>query len=151
MNWSFVGKTARLCIVSFFVVVLGLSLVTVSLVTVGPGLLLGLFLTLGSQRTVFERAASPDGWHEARVQFDDGGAISPFDRVVFVKSSWNPSDAPLLSCRAFWADGEAVVHLRWLNSHELLIQHGFPPHAIEAVTANCGSIQITTQSLPLSH
>jgi len=145
MKWSFVGKTVRFCAVCLLVFGVGFFVVTI-----GPGLLLGLLLTLGSERTVFERATSPDGWHEARVQFDDGGAISPFDRLVFVKSSWNPSDAPPLSCRAFWADGEAVVHLRWLNNHELLIEHGFPSRAIEAVTTNCGSIQITTQSLSLA-
>jgi len=139
MKWSFVGKIVVAGAVCFFVLLLG------------PGLLLGLFLLFGSQRTIFERATSPDGWHEARVQFDDAGAISSFDRMVFVKSRWNPSDQPLLSCRAFWAEGEAVVHLRWLNSHELLIQHGFPPRAIQAVNTNCGSIQITTQPLQLAN
>jgi hypothetical protein len=117
----------------------------------GPGSLLGFFLIFGSQRTIFERALSPDALHEARVQFDDAGALSTFDRMVFLKSRWNPSDAPLLSCRAFWAEGVGIVHLRWLNRHELLIQHDFPPRAVKAVSAGCGSIQIATRSLQLDH
>jgi len=74
--------------------------------------LLSGLLIAGSERTIYERATTPDGWHDARVRFDDGGAISSFSRVVFVKHHWNGSDEPLLSCRAFWGHGEPAVYLR---------------------------------------
>nr|NUR36664.1 hypothetical protein [Sphingomonas sp.] len=113
-----------------------------------PGILLGAMLTVGSQRTIYERAKSPDGWHEARVQFDDAGAVSGFSRLVFVKHSWNASDEPLLSCRAFWGDGEAKVHLRWLNSSTLVIEHHFAPSNVEAVASNCGAVRIIARPEP---
>jgi hypothetical protein len=113
---------------------------------IGPALLFGLLLTAGTQRTVFERSLSPDGWTEARVQFDDAGAVSTFSRLVFVKSRWNPSDQPLLSCRAFFAQGEEAVHLRWSNRQTLLIQHGFSPQAVQAVAPNCGKIRIIVEA-----
>lgn len=111
-------------------------------VFLAPATLLMLAITFGSQRTVFERAISPGGWREARVQFDDAGAISGFSRLVFVKPRWNVSDAPLLSCRAFWADGEAAVHLRWLDDRTLLIEEGFEPASIQAVANHCGSVRL---------
>ena len=105
--------------------VAGAALVVVVVVVLVPGLLLGGLLVLGSVRTIYERAGSSNGWNEARVQFDDGGAVSSFSRLVFVKSRLNPSDEPLLSCRAFWGEGEAAVHLRWLDEQRLLIRHAF--------------------------
>lgn len=122
----------------------------VFLVFVGPGLLLGGMLIAGSERMIYERATSPDGWHDARVQFDDGGAVSSFSRLVFVKHHWNRSDAPLASCRAFWGEGEATVHLRWLDNGTLLIQHAFPANDVEAVADHCGPIRIVIQG-PLAH
>ena len=118
------------------------------LVVLVPGLVLGGLLIAGSERTIFERTTSPDGWHDARVQFDDGGALSSFSRLVFVKHHWNRSDEPLLSCRAFWGDGEAAVHLRWLNSSTLLIRHSFPASDVQAMADHCGSIRIIVQRLP---
>ena len=115
------------------------------MVVFGPGLLLGGLLIAGSERTIFERATSPDGWHDARVQFDDGGAISSFSLLVFVKRRCNPSDQPLLSCRAFWGEGEEAVHLRWLNSSTLLIRHAFRPADVQATADHCGPIQIIIQ------
>ena len=112
------------------------------------GLLLGVLLIAGSERTVYERAKSPDGWHEARVQFDDAGAVSRFARLVFIKHSWNLSDEPLLSCRAFWGDGEAEVHLKWLDDSTLLIEHHFAPNSIESVARNCGPVKIITRAVP---
>jgi hypothetical protein len=123
------------------------ALIAVVVVVLGPGLLLGAALIFGSVRTISERASSLDGWNEARVQFDDGGAVSTFDRLVFVKSRWNPSDEPLLSCRAFWGEGEAAVHLRWLNNTTLLIQHGFAADEVQAVAAHCGDVRIVVQQL----
>jgi len=99
-------------------------------------------MNAGSARTVYQRTVSPDGWNEARVQFDDAGALSDFSRLVFVKPRWNYSDEPLLSCRAFWGEGEQLVQVRWLNSHTLLIAHKFPEQDVRAVSANCGSIRI---------
>lgn len=127
--------------------VAGAALVGVVVVVLGPYLLLAGALILGSVRTIFERAGSPDGWNEARVQFDDAGAVSSFSRLVFVKSRWNPSDEPLLSCRAFWGDGEAAVHLRWLNDRTLLIQHAFTADDVKAVAANCGQVRILVQKI----
>ena len=121
-----------------------LGLIGLAIVVV-PGLLLGGLLIAGSERTIYERATSPDGWHDARVQFDDGGAISSFARVVFIKHHWNRSDTPLLSCRAFWGRGEEAVHLRWLDSSTLLIRHAFPAADVEAAASNCGPVRIVLQ------
>jgi len=112
-----------------------------------PGLVLGLMLVAGSERTIYKRAKSPDGWHEARVQFDDGGAISGFERLVFVKHAWNRSDAPLLSCRAFWGHGQAKIDLRWIDSSTLLIRHHVAPKNVAAVVKRCGSIKISTEAV----
>lgn len=125
---------------------LGAIALALGLTVVLPGVLLGVALIAGSQRTVFERAESPDGQKEARVQFDDAGAISSVDRIVFVKDRWNPSDEPLFSCRAFWADGENAIHLRWADNRTLEIRHGFPSTAIEAQAARCGSVRIIALS-----
>jgi hypothetical protein len=114
-------------------------------VMLAPVLLLGGLLIAGSERTIYERIVSPDGRHDARVQFDNGGAVSSFSRLVFVKHRWNRSDEPLLSCRAFWGDGEAAVHLRWLDSSTLLIRHSFPADAVEASADHCGPIRIVVQ------
>jgi hypothetical protein len=119
----------------------------VALVFLGPGLLLGSFLVAGSARSIYQRASSPDRWHEARVQFDDGGAVSRFSRLVFVKHSWNVSDEPLLSCRAFWGDGEAEVTLQWLDNNTLLVRHHFAPQNVEATARNCGSVRIVVQAV----
>lgn len=127
---------------------IALALFSIGLVIISPGLLLGIALSLGEQRTVFERSVSPNDQREARVQFDDGGAISGFDRIVFIKSRWNPSDEPLLSCRAFWADGEAAVHLRWLNDQTLEVQHAFRPEDIRAEASHCGHVRVVIRSMP---
>ena len=118
-----------------------------AIVVLAPALLLGGLLVAGSERTIFARAQSPDGWHEARVQFDDGGAMSGFSRLVFVKPSWNKSDAPLLSCRAFWGDGQAKVRLSWVNSSTLLIEHHFAQENVEATAENCGSVRIVAKAV----
>jgi hypothetical protein len=102
----------------------------------------------GSERNIFQREKSPDGWHEARVQFDDAGAVSGFSRLVFIKHTWNSSDEPLMSCRAFWGDGEADVKLAWIDSSTLLIQHHFAPQNVEAVAKNCGPVRIIAKSVP---
>ena len=47
--------------------------------------LVGVILFTG-ERTIYQRASSPDGWREARVQFDDAGAVDGFSRLVFVKT-----------------------------------------------------------------
>lgn len=103
-------------------VLLGLGLLVLV-----PGLGLGLLLIAGSERTIYKRATSPDRWNEARVQFDDAGAISGFERLVFVKHAWNPSDAPLLSCRALWGHGQAKIDVHWIDSSTLLIRHHVSP------------------------
>lgn len=122
-------------------------LVLLGLVVISPGLLLGAMLIAGSERTVYERVKSPDGRYEARVQFDDGGAISGFERVVLVKRVWNPSDAPLLSCRAFWGHGQARVDLHWLDPSTLLVRHHFAPENIADVVTHCGSTKILTKAV----
>ena len=116
------------------------------LVIVGPGLLLGGMLIAGSERTIYQREKSPNGWREARVQFDDGGAISSFSRLVFVKPSWNFSDQPLLSCRAFFGDGEAKVRVVWKDNNTLLIAHHFAPDRVQDAAQNCGSVRIIVQA-----
>jgi hypothetical protein len=122
---------------------LGCSVLAITLL---PGLALGLALAAGSHRTVYERANSPDDWHQARVQFDDAGAVSSYARLVFVKHTWNLSDEPLLSCRAFWANGEAKVRLSWIDSSTLLIEHHFAPNDVKAVASHCGPVRIITRA-----
>ena len=122
------------------------------MIFVGPGLLLGGLLIAGSQRTISQRTTSPDGWHEARVQFDDGGAISGFERLVFVKHSWNLSDEPLLSCRPFWGHGQAKIRLIWANSTTLIIEHHIAPTNVAASLPNCGPIKIVPRpTLPFEN
>ena len=111
------------------------------------GLLLGGMLILASERNVYERVKSPDGWHEARVQFDDGGAVSSFERLVFVKGRFNPSDEPLASCRAFLGHGEAKISLSWQNNNMLLIQHHVAPENVADVATNCGSVRIVARGV----
>ena len=82
------------------------------------------------------------------MQFDDGGALSGFERLVFIKGWWNPSDAPLLSCRAFWGHGQAEIKLRWKDTTTLVIEHHVAPENVADVATNCGSIRIETQPTP---
>jgi hypothetical protein len=138
MNGKLIGKIAG---------GVGCLAIVALLILLGPGILLGIALSAGAERTIYERAVSPDGWHDARVQFDDAGAVSSFSRLVFVKHHWNRSDDPLLSCRAFWADGEAPVHLRWLDNRTLLIQHGFSAGDVQATADHCGTVRIEIESL----
>jgi hypothetical protein len=123
----------------------GFILLLFGFIVVSPGLLLGLMLIAGSERTIYQRVKSPDGWSQARVQFDDAGAISSFERVVFVKHAWNPSDAPLLSCRAFWGHGQAKVELRWTDSSTLVVRHHVAPKNIADVSRHCGATRIVTE------
>jgi hypothetical protein len=104
-------------------------------------------LVAGSQRTIYARAVSPDGAREARVQFDDAGAATAYQRIVFVKRRWIPSDSPWLSCEAFAAQGEAAVQLRWRDDRTLLIQHGFAPAAVYGVASHCGPVRIVVQAV----
>ncbi len=107
----------------------------------------GSLFSAGSVRTIYERASSPDGAYEARVQFDDGGAVSRFSRLVFIKPHTLSSDEPSLSCRAFWGDGQAAVHLRWLGDRILVIHHAFPTNAITAQTASCEGVRIVVRQI----
>lgn len=125
----------------------GCLILFVAFLLISPGLFLGAMLIAGSERTIYERVESPDGSHEARVQFDDGGALSGFERLVFVKSTWNPSDEPLLSCRAFWGHGQADINLRWLDDSTLLVEHHVAPDNVAHVATECGSVRIATMAV----
>ena len=120
----------------------GCVLLSVVIVILLPVLLLGGALIAGSERSVFQRVKSPDGWQEARVQFDDGGAVSGFERLVLVKNAWNPSDSPMLSCRAFWGHGEAQIDLKWQDSSTLVVAHHVAPKNVADYATNCGSVKI---------
>ena len=124
-------------------VVLGI-VALVLLVPILGGLMLGVGLSIGSKRTVYERSLSPNGNREARVQFDDCGAACGFDRIVFVKRSWL-NDQPLLSCRAFLAEGEEPITLTWIDNQHLVIRHGFRPQDITAVASHCCDVTIDVQ------
>jgi hypothetical protein len=125
----------------------GCLILSAGFVLISPGLFLGAMLIAGSERTIYERAESPNGSHEARVQFDDGGALSGFERLVFVKSTWNPSDAPLLSCRAFWGHGQADIDLSWQDETTLVIEHHVAPDNVAHFESNCGSVRIVTSAV----
>ena len=122
--------------------------VALALVVFVPLVGLAILFSGGSERTIYQREKSPDGWHEARVQFDDAGAVSGFSRLVFVKHAWNGSDDPLLSCRAFWGEGQSDVNLSWIDSRTLLIRHHFAPQNVEAVAKNCGPVRIIAKPVP---
>lgn len=128
-------------------IIIGL-LIALILLIVGFLVAMTMLFSGWSQRTIYQRAKSPDGWHEARVQFDDAGALSDFSRLVFVKHTWNGGDEPLMSCRAFWGNGEADVKLSWADNNTLVIRHHFAPQNVEAVAKNCGSVRIVAQSVP---
>ena len=125
----------------------GCLILLVGFILISPGLLLGAMLIAGSERTIYAREVSPGGSHEARVQFDDGGAVSGFERLVFVKSTWNPSDKPLLSCRAFWGHGQADIDLRWRDDSTLIVEHHVAPDNVVRVASKCGSVRIVTVAI----
>ncbi|AWW74674.1 hypothetical protein CD351_09590 [Erythrobacter sp. KY5] len=119
----------------------------VGLILITPGLFLGALLIANAETTVYERTKSPDGGREARVQFTDAGAISRFERFVFVKSNWVPSDSAWFSCRAFWAHGEPEIDLEWRDNSTLLIKHHAEPRNIADVAPTCGSVKIVTMAV----
>ena len=108
------------------------------------GLLLGGLFWLGSERTIYQRVKAPGGWTEARVQFDDGGAMTGWNKIVFVRPSWLVLDNPWLSCRAFFGDGTDHIRLAWRDNSTLLIRHGFAPEKVMDTTKTCGSTRIVT-------
>ncbi|WP_156170010.1 hypothetical protein [Aurantiacibacter luteus] len=123
---------------------IGCAILFVAFLIFSPGLLFVAMLITMSERTIFDRVASPDGSYEARVQFDDAGALSGFERVVFVKRPWNPSDTPRLSCRAFWGHGRAEIELKWRDASTLEVRHHFAPQNVADKVSRCGSIAIIT-------
>ena len=126
---------------------LGCAVLGIAFIFMLPGLLLGGMLIEGSVRTVYERETSPDGSYEARVQFDDAGAVSRYERVVFLKRVGNPSDAPLLSCLAFWGHGEADIDLSWRDDRTLIVEHHVAPENIAEVKGNCGPVRIVPKAV----
>ena len=108
------------------------------------GLLLGGLFWLGSERTIYQRISSRDGRTEARVQFDDGGAMTGWSKIVLVRSRWLILDNPWLSCRAFLGDGTDHVKLTWRDDATLVIRHGFSPNKVMDSNGNCGSTKIVT-------
>jgi hypothetical protein len=127
---------------------IGVLVLLAYLFLTGPGFLLVGLLIAGSERTISERATSPDGRYDARIQSDAAGAVSSPSRLVFVKYRWNPSDEPLLSCRAFSGRGDAPVHLQWLDSGTLLIRHSFPATDVQIAADHCGPIRVIVEDSP---
>lgn len=123
---------------------LGCMAIILIMVVGGPALLFGLMLWSASERTVFSRHVSPDGRLEARVQFDDCGALCGWEKAVFIKNRWMPSDTPLASCLAFLGDGTGQVRLEWERDRTLLIRHGFLPEHVVDSTSACGDTAIRT-------
>jgi hypothetical protein len=113
----------------------------------GPLLLIALMFWLTAERTVYSRAMSPDGSHEARVQFDDCGATCGWAKGVFLKSAWLPLDTPHLSCAAFWGDGTDRVKLEWSDDSTLIIHHGFTEGSFDAAET-CGSVSVEVRHVP---
>ncbi len=112
-----------------------------------PAVFLGMMFAANAEKTVLQREVSPDGWKEARVQHVDAGAISGYDRQVYVKSSWNPSEWAWLNCRAFWGEGTADVELQWLDDTTLQIDHHFSPKNVRESTSSCGSVRIVARAV----
>jgi hypothetical protein len=138
MKWRTFGKGAALigCV----------GLVIVSAPLLG-GLLLGGMLVAGSERTVYARSLAPDGRLEARVEFTDCGALCGFARVVFVSRAWLPFDSKMLSCRPFWAEGDANVHLHWSAPKSLMIEHCFSAEDIRPSPENCSDLSVSIRPL----
>jgi hypothetical protein len=127
-----------------FIGCIGLTILSLPLF---GGLLLGTAFWLGSQRTIYQRVESPDGKYEARVQFDDAGAISGWAKTVFVRRAWLPLDTPWLSCPAFWGEGTDHIRLSWPDNHTLVVVHGFKPDDASS-NSTCGSVRIRNQFDP---
>lgn len=134
--WRVLGK---------FAAGLGCLAIILIMIVGGPALLFGLMLWSASERTVYSRQASPDGRLEARVQFDDCGAPCGWEKVVFIKRRWMPSDTPLASCRAFLGDGADGIRLEWQEDRTLLVRHGFRPGQVVDSASACGDTVIRTR------
>lgn len=87
------------------------------------------------ETTIYDRAISPNGLLEARVQMTDCGATSGFSRVVWVKPRYVP-DSNILSCRAVIFEEEPKVALQW-SSDGLKIEHDSPAQLIRKPETQC--------------
>jgi hypothetical protein len=85
--------------------------------------------------TIYDRAVSPTGLLEARVQMTDCGATSGFSRVVWVKPRYMP-DSQIVSCRAVIFEEQPNVALGW-SDDGLKIDHDSPSEFIREPKAQC--------------
>jgi hypothetical protein len=85
--------------------------------------------------TIYDRAVSPTGLLEARVQMTDCGATSGFSRVVWVKPRYMP-DSQIVSCRAVIFEEQPNVALRW-SDDGLKIAHDSPSEFIREPKVQC--------------
>jgi hypothetical protein len=127
---------------------LGCLAIAAAVAVVGPAFLFAMLLWMGAERTVYSRLPSPDGWHEARVQFDDCGAPCGWAKIVYVRGRWLPLDSPFFSCRAFVGDGTDRVRLEWKANERLVIHHGFNQRGSFESAKACGSIVVMTRFDP---
>lgn len=87
------------------------------------------------ETTIYDRAISPSGLLEARVQMTDCGATSGFSRVVWVKPRYMP-DSQIVSCRAVIFEEQPNVALGWLEDG-LKIAHDSPTELVREPKDQC--------------
>ncbi len=98
----------------------------------------------GTKTTVYERATSPDGRREARVQFSDCGAACSFQRQVVVDAGAGAA------CTVFQVHGEWPVTIRWLDARTLLIRNPAPPEELRHADSRCGPVEVRITPTPSS-
>ena len=96
------------------------------------------------ETTIYQRATSPSGLLEARVQMTDCGATSGFSRVVWVKPRFAP-DSQVVSCRAVIFEEQPKVDLKWLQEG-LEIKHDAKAEQIRHSKVQCYFVPIQIES-----
>jgi hypothetical protein len=97
------------------------------------------------ETTIYQRAISPSGFLEARVQMTDCGATSGFSRVVWIKPRFAP-DSQLVSCRAVIFEEQPKVALKWLQER-LKIDHDAQAEQIRQSKDQCYFVPLQIESL----
>lgn len=96
------------------------------------------------ETTIYQRAVSPSGFLEARVQMTDCGATTGFSRVVWVKPRFAP-DNQIVSCRAVIFDEQPKVVLKW-SQYGLKIDHNAQAEQIRQSNDQCYFVPLQIES-----
>jgi len=96
---------------------------------------------VGSSTTVYSVSRSPDGRHEARVEFSDCGAACSFSRDVIVRRV----GFPFSDCMAFTVHGEWPLSLQWSDNGHLVIGDPAPESERRSKSESCGAVNIAVR------